>query len=233
MRGGDRRTDLGDVAVVLHSREQFTHGLKCVYLDIALDGEILYDPQGVAVRRLAAVRELIRNEGLYRERTPAGDVWRWRRPPVPWGVWRERVRITDNARYRLGLAEMYRGEAREDANLHRWRSCVDDSQLATENAAKSVQGLVGPIGRTHDPGVLLQGELAEKRFPHAFEERVQRLSECAQLLGSQTHIYVAYGDEEERRTPWDMFGEEQARDALRLAEEAVGLTRELVAATGP
>jgi hypothetical protein len=52
-----------------------------MYLDIALDGEVLFDPQGYAAQRLAALRQIIERAGLYRERTPAGYLWRWRNPP--------------------------------------------------------------------------------------------------------------------------------------------------------
>ena len=40
--------------------------------------------------------------------------------------------------YRLRLALGFLEEARQDFNLGRWRSCVDNSQLVTENAAKAV-----------------------------------------------------------------------------------------------
>lgn len=227
--GGARgRAGLGNVAVVLRSPEAFTSRLQSVYLDIALDGKILYDPRGVAAQRLASIRDLIRAEGLCRERTPAGDVWEKRHAPDPRGAWRTKVHTTDDARYRLGLAEAYLAEAGQDTTLHRWRSCVDNSQLAAENAAKAALALIGPVGRTHDPGVLLRRALDDGRFPQALAERVQRLSECASLLGPDIHIFVAYGDEETRRTPWDIFDEERAREIHALAEEAAGLARGLV-----
>ncbi len=39
---------------------------------------------------------------------------------------------TEEPRYRLNLAEGFLLEAREDIQLKRWRSCVDNSQLAVE-----------------------------------------------------------------------------------------------------
>jgi hypothetical protein len=71
----------------------------------------------------------------------------------------------DEIGYRLRLAEGYRQEARQDAALRRWRSCVDSSQLAVENAAKTALALVGPVSRTHEPGTLLRQELAAGRYP--------------------------------------------------------------------
>jgi len=71
----------------------------------------------------------------------------------------------EEARFRLNLAEGYTMEAREDLGLKRWRSCVDNSQLAVENAAKVALALVGPVARTHDPAKLLRKVLAENLFP--------------------------------------------------------------------
>ncbi|MGH2352681.1 MAG: HEPN domain-containing protein [Chloroflexota bacterium] len=45
---------------------------------------------------------------------------------------------SEDTRYRLRLAEGFLQEAHQDFALQRWRSCVDNSQLATENAAKAV-----------------------------------------------------------------------------------------------
>jgi HEPN domain-containing protein len=50
----------------------------------------------------------------------------------------------EEARYRLRLADGFLRGAGEDLNLCRWRSCVDNSQLAAENAAKVVLALLGP-----------------------------------------------------------------------------------------
>ena len=64
---------------------EFESCVPSLYLDIALDGQVLYDPQGYATTRLAQLRRLMQRHGLYRERRPAGDLWRWRRPPPqPW-----------------------------------------------------------------------------------------------------------------------------------------------------
>src|SRR3990172_6367765 len=59
--------------------------------------------------------------------------------------------VTEEARYRLRLAHGFVEEARQDVGLQRWRSCVDNSQLAVENAAKAVLALLGPVGRNPTP----------------------------------------------------------------------------------
>ncbi len=81
----------GAISVLAKTPEEFEAHLPSLYLDIALDGRILYDWQNYAAQKLAALRRLIQRVGLYRERTPAGDVWRWRKEPVArWALQWER-----------------------------------------------------------------------------------------------------------------------------------------------
>lgn len=228
---GSRFGFVGRAGVMFRSPEWLVERLPSVCLDIALDGEILYDPQGIAARRLASLRKLIRDLGLYREQTPAGHVWRWRNQPVPWRAWREWVQPTDDEHYRLDLAEKHLADAQRLLPLEMWRSSVDQSQMAAENAAKAALALLGPVGRTHDPAVLLHLAVTEGRFPEMLVERVERLATCAERLGSQLHSLVTYGEEAARRTPWDLFKEEQARELIALAEEAVRLARDIVEAS--
>lgn len=62
-------------------------------------------------------------------------------------------------RHRLRLADGFLREARQDIELRRWRSCVDNSQLAAENAAKAALAILGPVGKTHRPDMLLRQSL--------------------------------------------------------------------------
>jgi HEPN domain-containing protein len=66
------------------------------------------------------------------------------------------VRSISSARYRFTVAQGFLQEARQDVTLQRWRSAVDNAQLAVENAGKTVLALVGPVGRTHNPAVQLR-----------------------------------------------------------------------------
>ena len=43
-----------------------------------------------------------------------------------------------DAKYRFRIAQGFLEESRQDVALTRWRSAVDNAQLATENAAKAV-----------------------------------------------------------------------------------------------
>ncbi len=77
----------GAISVLAKTPQEFETSLPSLYLDIALDGRILYDPHGYAADRFATLKRLIEEAGLYRERTDAGDVWRWKTQPTgPWAL---------------------------------------------------------------------------------------------------------------------------------------------------
>jgi HEPN domain-containing protein len=128
------------------------------------------------------------------------------------------------AEYRLSLAEGFLEEARQDFTLGRWRACVDNSQLAVENAAKAVLALLGPVGRTHNPAVLLRRALQEGRFPGDIREPVEQITEYARLLGPDVHAQSDYWDEGSWRLPdnhppcgWHRLPQQQVRLSSRSA----------------
>ena len=135
------------------------------------------------------------------------------------------MRSTD-AQYRFRIAQGFLEESRQDVTLTRWRSAVDNAQLATENAAKAALALVGPVGRTHQPALLLRQAL--QMFSPSDQQSVERLSELAEMLGFDVHVQTDYGDEMEGFTPWELFDADDARSALAIAEEAVGLAQLII-----
>ncbi|RMF27350.1 MAG: HEPN domain-containing protein [Chloroflexi bacterium] len=134
----------------------------------------------------------------------------------------------DNAVYRLRVAQGFLAEAQQDLQLRRWRSAVDNAQLAVENAAKAALALVAPVGKTHHPAPLLREAIAAAHFPAVLVAKVERIAECAEQLGFDVHIQTDYGDEMEGRTPWELFDEADARQALELAEEALALAQDII-----
>jgi len=91
LKSGLPRGTRGATAVLAATPEEFEGNLFEIYLDIALDGCILYDQAGYAAGKLAELRRVIEKSRVYRERAPAGDVWKWRTPPQhPWSVEWER-----------------------------------------------------------------------------------------------------------------------------------------------
>lgn len=137
------------------------------------------------------------------------------------------------AGYRLRVAQGFLDEAQQDANLRRWRSTMDNAQLAVENGAKAVLALIGPVGRTHAPGPLLRQALQEGTLTLSDPVKVRRLAELAELLGFDVHVQTDYGDEMGGRTPWEIFSESDARQALAMAEEAVHLAQVIIQTVTP
>ena len=130
--------------------------------------------------------------------------------------------------YRLKVAQGFLEESRQDIQLRRWRSAVDNAQLAVENSAKAVLSLVAPIGKTHNPAPQLRENLSKGHFLADIAEKVERLAECAEQLGFDVHIQTDYGDETGRLTPWDLFDEKDALQAQCLAQESVVLADTII-----
>ena len=77
----------GQTAILAKTPEEFEAHLPSLYLDIALDGIVLYDPNDYATRRLASLRKLIEERGLCRERVQDSLVWRWEHfPGFDWAL---------------------------------------------------------------------------------------------------------------------------------------------------
>ncbi len=81
----------GEVSLLAKTPEEFTAGLPDLYLDIAVDGVILYDTDEYMAGRLQFLRDLIRRKGLHREKEGRDLIWRWREPPgTDWSLeWEE------------------------------------------------------------------------------------------------------------------------------------------------
>ena len=79
------------VSLLAKTPQEFKENISSLYLDIAQDGQILFDPQGYAHRRLTLLQDLMSETGLYRKKSSGGEVWRWRQKPrQPWALeWRE------------------------------------------------------------------------------------------------------------------------------------------------
>ncbi|MEM4724701.1 MAG: nucleotidyltransferase domain-containing protein [Candidatus Hadarchaeum sp.] len=81
----------GQAAILARTLTEFESHLSSLMLDIALDGIILYDPEGYAAHRLAVLKRLITNRGLHRERIGHDFVWKWDQfPGSNWSLeWKE------------------------------------------------------------------------------------------------------------------------------------------------
>ncbi|MFQ5823789.1 MAG: HEPN domain-containing protein [bacterium] len=70
----------------------------------------------------------------------------------------------DDALYRLRLARGFLEEALQDFESERWRSCVDNAQLAVENSGKVILAIFGPTPRTHEPTKDIQKLIDENKI---------------------------------------------------------------------
>ncbi len=71
----------GEVGLLAKTPEEFAAGLPEIYLDIAVDGVILFDADGYMAKRLRFLRAVILDRGLRREKDGRNLIWRWRNIP--------------------------------------------------------------------------------------------------------------------------------------------------------
>lgn len=77
----------GSISVLAKTPTEFEASVPALYLDIALDGVILYDPTGYAEEKLAQLRALIREKGLRREQMGRDFAWQWAEfPGFDWSL---------------------------------------------------------------------------------------------------------------------------------------------------
>lgn len=77
----------GKVALVAKTPEEFESYLSDLFLDIALDGVILYDTDDYMAERLGHLRQLIEEQGLRREQRGRELLWRWEEfPGFDWSL---------------------------------------------------------------------------------------------------------------------------------------------------
>jgi hypothetical protein len=71
----------GCTAILAKTLLEFEARLPALYLDIALDGIVLYDTNEYVTERLARLRRLIQKQGLRRESVQRDLIWRWQQFP--------------------------------------------------------------------------------------------------------------------------------------------------------
>lgn len=75
------------ISLLAKTPEEFEASLPAFYLDIALDGVVLYDPQRYIYEKLTHLRTLIHQKGLRREKVGEDFAWRWDEfPGFGWSI---------------------------------------------------------------------------------------------------------------------------------------------------
>lgn len=82
----------GEVTILAKTPQELEAHLPSLFLDIALDGIILYDAEDYARKKMAALRQFIQRQGLRRERVDRDWFWRWEHfPGFNWSLSWEKV----------------------------------------------------------------------------------------------------------------------------------------------
>jgi predicted nucleotidyltransferase len=81
----------GRISILAKTPDEFESALPSIYLEIALDGLILYDPEGYAAFQLQKWRRLIQSKDLRREKRGREFIWQWGAfPGFGWSLgWKE------------------------------------------------------------------------------------------------------------------------------------------------
>ncbi|NUO81152.1 nucleotidyltransferase domain-containing protein [candidate division KSB1 bacterium] len=75
------------LAFTARTPEEFERGFPSLYLDLGLDGILLYDSQGYMAAKLQRIREIITQAGLQRKKLGDQMSWDWQKPPRgPWEI---------------------------------------------------------------------------------------------------------------------------------------------------
>lgn len=130
----------------------------------------------------------------------------------------------EDAEYRKRLAQGFLNEARVNFAHQLWRSCVDNSQLSIENSGKMIIALFEPVEKTHNPSHQLKRLVEQRKLSGAFETQIEDIIAILDKFGIEEHFMTDYGDEATHTDPWSLFGEEDAREALEMAETCYRLS---------
>jgi len=135
----------------------------------------------------------------------------------------------DEVMYRYKLAINYLRDANEAFNRGDWRDTVANAQLSAENAAKAVIAVYRVPSWSHDPSGELQ-ELVD-RMPRELADLVIELANIAKRLAPE-HGRSTYGEPSMGLTPWDIYTQGDAENALGMAKRAVEIMKAILRTLG-
>jgi len=69
------------VCFIAYTPEEFLSGFPSFYLDLGLDGIILYDTDGFLEEKLERIRQITKESDLIRKRYGKEMFWMWTKPP--------------------------------------------------------------------------------------------------------------------------------------------------------
>lgn len=122
--------------------------------------------------------------------------------------------------YRAQLAHEYLEDAEHSLRSNDFKGCVQNSQLATENAAKAVVATRRTPSWGDDPSPELL-EVA-KELDSQQEAKAKRLAELSSQLAPE-HGRATYGEPERFATPRMLCDRRAAEKAVAVAREAIAI----------
>lgn len=137
------------------------------------------------------------------------------------------MHFREDAEYRRRLATGFLQEARVNVKYQLWRSCVDNSQLAIENSCKMIVALFEPVEKTHNPSRQLRRLTDQERLGSIPRTHIDEIVSILDRFGIEEHFMTDYGDEATRTDPWSLFDEEDAKEALAMAEKSYSIAEEV------
>jgi len=186
------------------------------YLDVAFDGVVLYDADGIAVLLEQARRDV---EARNIRRTETGG-WQF---PVPY---RQRVSLSpfDNVTWARKWLDDGERDLWAAEGLFRLGLCersVTHSQQAVEKSVKAVLACMGRIEPSHYLSSLLRSLLSVVQEAD-WRGRLETLAQAAAEM-EPAAVDSRYPVEVEERVTWpiERYGEAEATRALGLAQESL------------
>jgi len=71
----------GSVSFIARTKKEFLDHFPSLYLDLGLDGIVLYDREDFMVEKLRKIREIIQEAGLRRVKAGYSFHWQWKQYP--------------------------------------------------------------------------------------------------------------------------------------------------------
>ncbi len=102
---------------------------------------------------------------------------------------------------------------------------MEASQLAVENTAKAVIAVARIPSWSHDPSSELL-EIMDK-LPKNKWKMIEELAKLVHELAPE-HGLTTYGKPSEGLTPWEIYDERKALEALKKSRKALQLTRKIL-----
>ncbi|HDH06938.1 MAG TPA: HEPN domain-containing protein [Thermoproteales archaeon] len=131
--------------------------------------------------------------------------------------------------YRLRLAEEHLETAFKRFTIEDWAGVVEASQLAAENAAKSIIAHFHIPSWTHDSSEELREVI--NQLPPNSREPVLKLVKIVKELAPE-HGRTSHGLPTQRITPAQLYDKNSAEKVLQKAHEAVNISKKILKQLG-